>query len=617
MSGLRLLHEYITVRYKNDAFSGPCILPDLNPFDSIMMQKRTKIPPIKCSDSPPIVFIDANNILQFNQTLMKQIKLAQNDVNCVCAEVVRANADNDVKTSDAVRCTPPFDMKSDFFKVTCSKRSDIVYSTLLTKINKRKRFKIADDKSYSVLLFGLDGVSRSCAYREIPKTVEFLKKNLSAFDLHGYMKVGDNTFPNLIPLLTGLNAFTAELPNINYNQDFYDEFPLIWKNFSSKDYVTLLAEDAPHMSTFNGDKVGFYEPPTDHYMRPYWLAWQDMYSVRKYSSGVAMSMMNYKFMKSKLEQYTLCNEDVPTYIAHLRYLKQFLSTYSRERKFMLSFYTELAHKNTNLLQLSDPDLVQFFTDMRDSDQLSNTILIVFSDHGPKTGEKMLSARLEKSLPMCFIVLPPSLRMSHPNIVKNLLENEKRLTTHYDVYATLLDILNGSYNSPSKHFVNDKLRGLSLFGKIPADRSCQEAAIPEHYCVCYKAQNISVGSDPNHHKMASEVVRKVNHLLSGKPACAILSLNKLLSIQKINEASLTEIRPDARRVIHPRPQVDTREKYTIIVETEPGGGQFYATVIKDGPWIHVLDELDRVNRYNNQSYCVTEHKLKPLCYCKVQ
>ncbi|CAG7732131.1 unnamed protein product, partial [Allacma fusca] len=37
----------------------------------------------------------------------------------------------------------------------------------------------------------------------MPLTHDYIKKNLSAYGLSGYTKVGDNTFPNIVPALTG------------------------------------------------------------------------------------------------------------------------------------------------------------------------------------------------------------------------------------------------------------------------------------------------------------------------------------------------------------------------------------------------------------------------------
>jgi len=56
----------------------------------------------------------------------------------------------------------------------------------------------------NILIIGLDAQSHMNFIRQMPKTYEFLTDTLSGIELLGYNKVGDNTFPNIIPLLTGL-----------------------------------------------------------------------------------------------------------------------------------------------------------------------------------------------------------------------------------------------------------------------------------------------------------------------------------------------------------------------------------------------------------------------------
>ncbi|CAG2162861.1 unnamed protein product [Oppiella nova] len=78
--------------------------------------------------------------------------------------------------------------------------------------------------------------------------------------MYGYNKVADNTFVNLTPLLTGY-----------YLEDIWNE-TISKTDYSNRGYNTLLMEDAPDIATFNYLKIGFNEPPTDYYLRPFSLA---------------------------------------------------------------------------------------------------------------------------------------------------------------------------------------------------------------------------------------------------------------------------------------------------------------------------------------------------------
>lgn len=69
--------------------------------------------------------------------------------------------------------------------------------------------------------------------------MRYLREELDAYVLKGYTKVADNSFPNLLPVFTGLKAYTKEVP------PGIDNIPFIWKNFSRKGYIDHLSEDHP------------------------------------------------------------------------------------------------------------------------------------------------------------------------------------------------------------------------------------------------------------------------------------------------------------------------------------------------------------------------------------
>ena len=75
---------------------------------------------------------------------------------------------------------------------------------------------------------------------------------MAAQELHGYTKVGDNTFPNLVPILTGLHAFGET--GIDSKKDYLDVLPLIQKQYMQHGYVTGFDEDLPHIGAFHYNK---------------------------------------------------------------------------------------------------------------------------------------------------------------------------------------------------------------------------------------------------------------------------------------------------------------------------------------------------------------------------
>lgn len=57
---------------------------------------------------------------------------------------------------------------------------------------------------------------------------------------------------------------------------------------------------------------------------------------------------------------------------------------------------------------------------------------------------------------------------------NLQANQYKLTTAYDLYATIKELV-GDNHTPSW--------SKSLFHEIPQDRLCEDAGIPLQYCSC--------------------------------------------------------------------------------------------------------------------------------------
>jgi hypothetical protein len=163
---------------------------------------------------------------------------------------------------------------ADFFLVKCeNKRRTVVYKKLHHNINYKSRmrqFKFLNESKehLNVYVFGLDSLSRLAAERTIPLTLRYLQQDLGVFVMKGYTKVGENTFPNLVSLLTGKVCYSKELPP---NSEVLDPYPFIWKNFSNHGYATLFAEDLPEMGTFSYWK-GFKEQLCLHYMRHFYLA---------------------------------------------------------------------------------------------------------------------------------------------------------------------------------------------------------------------------------------------------------------------------------------------------------------------------------------------------------
>lgn len=144
-----------------------------------------------------------------------------------------------------------------------------MHTVVVEKKPQNKNLKIDSytTPKYSVFLFGIDSISRLNFIRTMPKTKRFVDEH-GWIPLEGYNKIADNTFPNLMAILTGWTLTQISQRCIKEIGVKLDDCPYLWKNFSQEGYLTAYSEDEPYISTFNYEKYGFLNNPTDYYLRP-------------------------------------------------------------------------------------------------------------------------------------------------------------------------------------------------------------------------------------------------------------------------------------------------------------------------------------------------------------
>ena len=126
--------------------------------------------------------------------------------------------------------------------------------------------KSTDSDAPSVLLLAIDSMSFLNFRRLFTKTAKLLTEK-KFIELKGYTKVGSNTFPNMVPLLTGYHS--DELRDKYPDNVPYDEWPIIWYNYSKKGFVTAFVEETPINGLFSYYGKGFRNRPTDYETRPF------------------------------------------------------------------------------------------------------------------------------------------------------------------------------------------------------------------------------------------------------------------------------------------------------------------------------------------------------------
>lgn len=108
---------------------------------------------------------------------------------------------------------------------------ETVHQVVRLQDNVREKTKTlkqsATKKPISVLIMVIDAVSRLNFIRTMPKTRNFIMQN-QFYEFKGYNKVDDNTFPNAMAFLTGLNLNDSYKICRPTEEDGLNLCPFIW-----------------------------------------------------------------------------------------------------------------------------------------------------------------------------------------------------------------------------------------------------------------------------------------------------------------------------------------------------------------------------------------------------
>lgn len=251
----------------------------------------------------------------------------------------------------------------------------------------------------------------------------------------GYNKVGDNTFPNLIPILTGMNVNELKKECWPTSDSYFDPCPFIWKKYKGAGYRTIFAEDASWMGVFQYQKNGFKFQPTDYY-------WHTFSSVSENDIG-----------HDKPMNADMCVGPRLTPLNLLSYANKVVNRFYDKRYFGLIWETSISHDDVNYPQMIDKYYENFIRELYKKKLMNSTVLVVLSDHGIRWGSlrNTYQGMVEERLPMLNVVLPKWFSEKYPTATANLRRNRRSLTTPFDFYETLKDLVHAN------ELTNDKVR----------------------------------------------------------------------------------------------------------------------------------------------------------------
>ncbi|CAL2038843.1 unnamed protein product [Caenorhabditis brenneri] len=594
-----------------------CNIPKLDINGSEVIHFFEKHAPLTCQmkDSDVEdnwVFISDEGIIRFTERRAK--------AKCKIQYFSRVD-DNNNKYEDPLEISDGDRMNgSDYATVSCiqgfQKWNSLLWDVNdVSEIHERARKikeKSPEKKTYNVYFLGFDSLSQMSFRRKLPETVKFLEETLGSVVLNGYNIVGDGTPQAFIPILTAQTETELPLTRKRYKKANYvdDVYPFIWKNYSDKGYVTMYAEDAFNIGTFTYRLKGFRQQPTDHYTR---TLFQEV---------------------EKLNDRN-CIGSIPLHRMWLQNGRQFMKTYNDVPRFCLMHQSLLSHDDINLVGVEDEDVAAHLKTMNSEGLFDDSIVIVMADHGHRFAKlrETHQGQLEERMPFFSISLPKQLKMTEKGKVmeKNLRENAEKLTSPFDIHASLIDILNLPNDSEEKDFnqMQDAThqRSLSVFRPIPEDRTCAQAGIEAHWCTCLSWQNAMDTKEDRKlsRRIANAVVREINKEIAvEKDLCAPLSLARIIDAKKLlPDKGLLAYKnvKDADGFV---PDLSGSTKaafahYQLKIQTTPGVAIYEITLFYD----IVQDEIkldfgamSHVNKFGDTPHCIIDknYYLATFCVC---
>ncbi|XP_063987795.1 uncharacterized protein LOC135167968 isoform X2 [Diachasmimorpha longicaudata] len=590
-----------------------CHMPSKNPLDSSIIKYVKKIKFEPCSTGPPLSFIEKSVNGSFALVIDPKVAKKYKKFICCWTPITRPVLQEPLPKHwdskiDRGKCQD-FDNRVDLppdleiVMLTCrqkgpstrhSNKPHILYENVHAiwnpaKVQSRLNQTTDQRPKPSIIILGVDSISNLNFQRALPKTKHYLT-DTGWINLEGYNKMGDNTFPNLMAILTGLN-YSDAYKNCPPTQAYgLDNCPFLWQNFRNAGYVTAYAEDWVEISTFNYQKVGFVNPPTDYYMRPY------MTAAEKFLKGKRKFQSNYYCTGPELAIDRIFNSAL-----------DFAKTFLGSPYFGFFWSNTVSHQNLNAPSSMDDHFLDMLKKFAKSGVTDDALMVFMSDHGMRWGSlrETFIGWYEERLPFIYIRLPESMK-NDESVLRSLRINGHRLTSPYDLYETLRDIVveaggqaEASTGCPTCH---------SLLKPVPSVRGCEDAGISSHWCTCTALRPGNV-RDKVHENATNAFLEYVESIVKdyndkkGKRLCATFRIKKIRRVYEIIDVH--KLGNDSSKV----------EGYMYSVDVVPGGGKFEMTVRVHGEGNYSIseDEISRIDSYAKSAACLHQGN-KKLCHC---
>ncbi|XP_064553906.1 uncharacterized protein LOC135439177 [Drosophila montana] len=592
--------------------STKCKIPYADPFsrEAMAVYNPTKLK--VCTNTSDLFSVNYDrNTDQFNlhvnREVLRKLNLRVASYKCNYREVTRSVKENPERNSQVHRpvyfdqqCTLPQHVRGIIAEChDANNASRILQRDAFALVHANKKSARIEshplERQPSVIILGLDSMSRMNFQRIMPETAKFVRQE-GWFEMEGYNKMEDSTLLNLMPVLMGQKWKQFYNCDIQ-SEGCFDQLPFIWKDYKSAGYATALGEDTIDEGLFVAGFPGFAQEPVDYYLRPFLI-------------GISRSMNIYQRFGY---QYCIGRRLSISYVND--FCLQFTSRFAKEvDQPMFGFFWSCTFTHDFHFAASslDAKFVDYLYQLRHHELFDKSIVILMSDHGAQFGEllELPDNFLEERLPMLHIYLPPWFRNTYPNYAEALHKNRNRLSSNFDLHNTLKHILrlNATTQADLPPLASCPT-SQSLLHPLPEERSCQDACIGEHWCTC------------------NEFVRQPltgDIYLLGK--LIVYHINRWMLVHQYNHFCqrilLQDMEYAQRKVLYEENGKETMYgsivTYRLRFRTYPESAKFQTTVryhreLKTIEGFNVPD-ISRVNYNRKQAECIDDKIAKKFCFC---
>jgi len=327
----------------------------------------------------------------------------------------------------------------------------------------------------NVIIIFFDTISRAHFFRKFPKTISFLnkfsryetnfkRKKLTIFQFFKYNSVYFYTYPNLRAVYYG----TKSKVNGTYFANYFKKQGYILgrtSTFCEKMSIILNYK----LSNFRWDHEGISIPCIKGIYRGFFL--------NRLTSIIKKCLFGKQIFEYALE-----------------YLESFLKAYFNYNKMFLLESGEGHEPTGQIVGYLDDIFFNFLSKLLSNKFLSNTTIIIFSDHGQHLNGPLYFFKLkdflyERTLPLLFLIFPNRHELYEKSLYEIIKNNQQVFITPYDIYHTLIHIaLGNKISKVNKNLL--KCYGKSLLTPINySERYCQSSIydfqINSDTCNCKK------------------------------------------------------------------------------------------------------------------------------------